>query len=162
MDSIYREIISLSTQGGVSFLKSNSDTGKEREFDYFCKKVLRNEVRKFHNETKRQRVKHFSELSAQEKKHLCVKDDYFNDEQIFIVQGLEIVVKNNCIAKALQNLPERKRDIIILSYFLELTDREIGERLNLIRATVQYQRRVTLQLLKKIMKGGQADEEEKL
>ena len=44
------------------------------------------------------------------------------------------------IAEALQSLPERKRDIILLSYFLELSDREIGDKLNMLRSTVQYQR----------------------
>lgn len=35
----------------------------------------------------------------------------------------------------LWNLPERKRGIIQLSYFLELSDGEIGKKLNLIRTT---------------------------
>ena len=62
------------------------------------------------------------------------------------------------IAGALRNLPERKRDIILLSYFLELSDGEIGKKLNLIRATVQYQRTSTLRELRKMIEGGTDNE----
>jgi DNA-directed RNA polymerase specialized sigma24 family protein len=33
---------------------------------------------------------------------------------------------DDVIAKALERLPERRRDVILLSYFLEFSDREIG------------------------------------
>ncbi|MDR2571941.1 MAG: hypothetical protein LBD23_16815, partial [Oscillospiraceae bacterium] len=59
--------------------------------------------------------------------------------------------------EALRSLPERKRDIILLSYFLELSDGEIGKKLNLIRSTVQYQRTSTLRELKKMMEEENAD-----
>jgi len=39
---------------------------------------------------------------------------------------------------------KRQRDIILLSYFLELSDREIGDKLNMLSATVQYERTSTL------------------
>ena len=130
-------------------MKPHNVLGKQRAFDYFCKKVIKNEVRDFYNEYKRLRETPFSELSAREMEQLYTNDEYFAAEQIFTVLGQEIIVNNERIAEALRNLPERKRDIIILSYFLEMTDREIGEKLNLIRNTVQYQRKSTLQLLKK-------------
>jgi RNA polymerase sigma factor (sigma-70 family) len=60
---------------------------------------------------------------------------------------------DDVIAKALERLPERRRDVILLSYFLEFSDREIGDKLNMLRATVQYQRTRTLQQLKKFMEG---------
>ena len=136
-------------------MKPHNALGKQRAFDYFCKKVIKNEMRKFYRELNHQRETPFSELSARETEQLYTNDEYFAAEQIFMVLGQEIVVNNERIAEALRNLPDKKRDIIILSYFLELTDREIAEKLNLIRNTVQYQRKSTLQLLKKMMKEGQ-------
>ena len=65
--------------------------------------------------------------------------------------GRDVIVNDENIADALRSLPERKRDIILLSYFLELSDGEIGKQLNLIRSTVQYQRTSTLRELKKMM-----------
>jgi len=90
-------------------------------------------------------------LSAQELGQLATTDIYFSAEQIFNVLGLDVIVNSECIATALNNLPQQKRDIILLSYFLELSDAEIGKRLNLIRSTVQYQRTSTLRELKKFM-----------
>jgi RNA polymerase sigma factor (sigma-70 family) len=136
-------------------LKPHNALGKQRAFDYFCKKVIKNEVRDFFNELNKNRETPFSELSARETEQLYTTDKYFAAEQIFTVLGQEIIVNSERVAEALRNLPEKKRDIIILAYFLDMTDREIGEKLNLIRNTVQYQRKSTLQLLKKMMKEGQ-------
>ena len=141
-------------------MKPHNALGKQRAFDYFCKKVIKNEMRKFYRELNQQQQYEtpFSELSARETEQLYTNDVYFAAEQIFTVLGQEVVVYNERIAEALLNLPERKRDIIILSYFLDMTDQEIGEKLNLIRKTVHYQRNSTLQLLKKMMKEGQDHE----
>jgi DNA-directed RNA polymerase specialized sigma subunit len=79
-------------------------------------------------------------------------------EQIFNVLGQDVIVKNERIAEVLQSLDERRRDIILLFYFLDMNDREIGEKLNLIRATVQYQRSATLKELKKLLGEEDADE----
>ena len=111
-------------------MKPHNALGKQRAFDCFCKKVIKNEMRKFYRELNHQRETPFSELSARETEQLYTNDEYFAAEQIFMVLGQEIVVNNERIAEALRNLPDKKRDIIILSYFLELTDREIAEKLN--------------------------------
>ena len=133
---------------------------KQHAFDAFCKKVLRNDVRNYYDEMKRLRDKEvsFSELSERELEQLSTTDKYFATEQTFNVLGNDIIVNDENIAEALRSLPERKRDIILLSYFLELSDREIGKKLNLIRSTVQYQRTSTLRELKKIMEEENADE----
>ena len=133
---------------------------KQHAFDSFCKKVLRNDVRNYYDEMKRLRDKEvsFSELSERELEQLSTTDKYFATEQTFNVLGNDVIVNDENIAEALRSLPERKRDIILLSYFLELSDGEIGKKLNLIRSTVQYQRTSTLRELKKIMEEENADE----
>ena len=142
-------------------MKPNSyEQGKQRVFDSYCKKVLKNEVRDHYDEVKRARKREisFSEMSERELEQLSTTDKYFAFEQIFNVQGNAVVVNDEIIAAALQNLPERKRDIILLSYFLEMSDGEIGDKLNLIRSTVQYQRASTLRELKKIIQEETASE----
>ncbi|WP_442346039.1 sigma factor-like helix-turn-helix DNA-binding protein [Gemmiger formicilis] len=42
------------------------------------------------------------------------------------MSGFDVLVKNELLAEALNALPERKRDIILLSYFLDMSDAEIG------------------------------------
>ena len=127
------------------------ELNKQRVFDSFCKKVLKNEARNIQDEMKRLRENEvsFSELSEQELEQLVTTDVYFATEQIFNVLGDDVVVNDSTIAEALRNLTEQNRDIILLSYFLELSDGEIGKKLNMIRSTVQYRRTSTLRELKK-------------
>ncbi|POR00403.1 hypothetical protein AU468_09670 [Alkalispirochaeta sphaeroplastigenens] len=134
---------------------NNHEQSKQHAFDSFCKKILKHEVRDFYDELKRQRSREasFSDLSTKQMEQLFTEDQYFTTEQLFNVLGLDVVVADDSISDALKGLSERKRDIILLSYFLELTDREIGDKLNMLRASVQYQRTRTLQQLKKIMEG---------
>jgi RNA polymerase sigma factor (sigma-70 family) len=140
-------------KGGEYMNPNDHESDKQRAFDCFCRKVLRNETRSHYSEMKRLRDKEvsISDLSEQELDRLSTTDEYFLSEQTFNVLDRDVIVKNESIAEALRNLPERSRDIILLYYFLELSDGEIGEKLNMIRSTVQYRRTTTLQELKKIM-----------
>lgn len=54
-------------------------------------------------------------------------------------------------------LPLDKRDIILLSYFLDMSDNEIAKLLNMVRSSVAYRRTSTLKLLKELM-GGNTDD----
>ena len=69
----------------------------------------------------------------------------------FDVQGLPVVVNGNILADALAQLPKGKRDVILLSYFLDMTDREISEKLNIVHQTVSKRRRTTLKELRKYL-----------
>lgn len=63
----------------------------------------------------------------------------------------DIAVRDELLAEALQELPEKKRDIVLLSYFLEYSDIEIAQLLNSVRRTVNDQRNKALKDLKKRM-----------
>lgn len=145
-------------------MKSNNhEESKQHAFDSFCKKVLKHEARDYYDELKRQRNREviFSDLSEKEINQLYTNDKYFDTEQNFNVLGLDVIVTDDVIAEVLQSLSERKRDIILLYYFFELSDREIGDKLNMLRATVQYQRTSTLRQLKNLMKGDVYEQEDK-
>ncbi|NMA65561.1 MAG: sigma-70 family RNA polymerase sigma factor [Clostridiaceae bacterium] len=145
-------------------MKPNShEQSKRHTFDSFCKKILKHEARDYYDELKRQRDREvsFSDLSVKQMDQIYTEDKYFVTEQIFNVLGLDVIVSDDVIAGALENLPERKRDIILFSYFLELSDREIGDKLNMLRSTVQYQRTSTLQQLKKFMEEDIYEQQEK-
>ncbi len=132
---------------------------KRHTFDSFCKKILKNEARDYYDELKRQRKYEvpFSELSVQEMEMLFILDDYSINYSNFSVLGYDVAVQSELLAEAITALPKEKRDIVLLSYFLDMTDREIGEMLNLVRSSVQYKRTSSLRELKKFM-GGKADE----
>ena len=83
-----------------------------------------------------------------------IRSDYFR----FQVSGFDVLVKNELLAEALNALPERKRDIILLSYFLDMSDAEIGELLNVVRTTVFRHRKSALAKIKQYLEGKADDE----
>ena len=45
-------------------------------------------------------------------------------------------------------LPSKKRDVLLLSYFLDMNDTEIAEKLKVVGATIHYRRTSSLKELK--------------
>ena len=129
-------------------------------FDAFCKKVLRNEARDYLDELARQRNREisFSDLPVEVMEQLSVCDDYFTDDRTFDVLGNTVQIASDELAEAIAALPKQKRDIILLSYFLDMPDSEIAKALNMVRSSVAYRRSATLKLLRELM-GGKADEQ---
>ncbi len=68
---------------------------------------------------------------------MFVMDEYGVENSHFKVYGYDIEVKDALIAEALQALSERKRNVILLSYFLEMSDADIAREMNLVRSTIQ-------------------------
>ena len=67
------------------------------------------------------------------------------------VLGESVGVTDSDLAEALTALPADRREIVLLSYFFDMTHAEIAERLNMARRTVAYRRTSTLKELKKFM-----------
>ena len=78
-------------------------------------------------------------------------DKYNLETHRFQVLGYDIEVKDALIAEALQTLTEKKRNVILLSYFLDMSDAEIAREMNLVRSTIHEHRKRSLELLKNIM-----------
>ena len=57
---------------------------------------------------------------------MAVWDDYETDYTIFSVCGIDIRVLDDELAEALKKLPERKRNTLLMYYFLEMTESEIA------------------------------------
>ena len=64
----------------------------------------------------------------------------------------EIIVFGDFLAAAINQLPPEKREVILMSYFLGMTDKEIGRHLNLIQQTVFKRRKSALKLLNELLK----------
>ena len=74
----------------------------------------------------------------------------------FILGGDVILIENDLLADALNALPQDNRDILLMYWFLEMADREIAERMNLARRTINNRRLKSYRLLKELM-GGDTD-----
>ena len=131
----------------------NHEEHIQHTFDSYCKKVLKYRALDIRREVKRrsQREVTFSDMSAQELSTLAVEDEYFTNEFIFSILGESIGISDADLAEALNILPADRRDIVLMSYFFDMSDREIAERLNMARRTVAYKRTSTLHELKHIL-----------
>lgn len=122
-------------------------------FNGFCKRVLKNEAINAHRQLRRQQLQEvtFSELAPHDEKQLYTLDTYFENEatEAFNVGGKKITPK--LLADALHSLPEDKRKAVLLYYFMEMSDVEIGELLDIPRSTVQYRRTSSFELLKRYL-----------
>lgn len=141
--------------------KLTSEEDTQRVFDCYCKRILKNEAINIqkHNQYMNSRQVSFSELTPEQLAQICTCDEYSSDYSRFKVLEYDIAVKDELLAEALQELPERKRDIVLLSYFLDYNDVEIAELLNLVRRTVNDQRNKALKDLKNRMEGNQHEQE---
>ena len=130
-------------------MKDSYEHRIQNQFGAFCVRVLKNEARHIQRDyaSLLDQEKPLDELTASELEQTAVWDDYFMDEHVFEVLGLPVVVTGNVLADALAQLPEGKRDVILLSYFLGMTDREISEKLHIVHQTVSKRRLATLKEL---------------
>ncbi len=138
-------------------MKDSNEQRIQNQFGAFCTRVLKNEAKYIQREYNRRRdlEKSMEDLTASELEQAAMMDHYFMDEHVFVVQGLPVVVTGDLLAEALAHLPEDKRDVILLSYFLGLNDRQISERLKVVRQTISKRRLVTLKELREyLMKEG--------
>lgn len=95
----------------------------------------------------------FSELPVEVLEQFAVRDTYFTDSRTFEVIGHSVCIDDETLAEAISALPVDRRDIILLSYFLDMSDAEIANVLNMVRRSVAYRRTSTLKLLKNLMGG---------
>ena len=125
------------------------------QFDRLCQMALKGEAVNYykHMDYRRKHEVTFSELSEKELSKLFTMDEYGTEYHHFEVHGYDIEVKNTLIAEALKELTERKRNVILLSYFMEMSDADIAREMNLVRSTIHEHRTRSLEILKKIMEG---------
>lgn len=125
----------------------------EKQFDSFCRRVLKNE--KLNYERKRRyRLEHeilFSEMTEREMSELKAVDEDMGVMEQFRVLSYNIEIKDELLGAALKHLSDKKRDVLLMSYFLDLPDREIAAEMNLVRSTITYHKSSSIQMLKKIM-----------
>ena len=69
----------------------------------------------------------------------------------FQVLDYDIEVTDTLIAEALHTLTEKKRNVVLLSYFMDMSDADIARKMNLVRSTISEHRKRSLELMRKIM-----------
>ncbi len=131
-------------------MKENNEKRISNQFGAFCTRVLKNEAKNIHKEYANRRKHEVSldSLTQDQVFQLSANDRYFNNQHIFNVLDKEIVVVGNFLADAIRQLPQEKRDIILLSYFADMSDNEIGKLFNTYQQAINRRRLKSLKLLK--------------
>ena len=123
------------------------------QFGSFCVRVLKNKSLNIDkaNSLNDDSIKSLVDLTRDEFLNIAQYDKYFEHDHIFNVSERSVIVKSDLISAALCKISEDHRNIILLSYFLELSDYEIGKIFNMVRRSVTNKRRAALKKLKKII-----------
>lgn len=126
----------------------------ECSFAAFCQVVLRNAVissyRDFGRKQKREVSRDY--LMSETSFEPFVTDNYFekyDKPTVFVVKGQEIIVASERLANALSRLPEQRRTVLLLYFFLGYTDTKIGNEYGRSRSTANYWKHPALKQLRK-------------
>ncbi|MGL5259452.1 MAG: sigma factor-like helix-turn-helix DNA-binding protein [Lachnospiraceae bacterium] len=123
------------------------------QFDRICHLVLEGETVNYFRylDYRRKHEICWSELSEKELNSFFTMDRYEAENYQFRVLDYDIEVKDSLIAEDLQILTEKKRNVILLSYFMGMSDAEIAREMSLVRSTIHEHRKRSLEMLKNIM-----------
>lgn len=77
-------------------------------------------------------------LTEEQLARFSIFDEYSSDYYNFSTNEDDIFVKDFLVAQAIASLSEQKRDIILLSYFLHLTNAAIADLMHLSESTIHY------------------------
>lgn len=116
--------------------------GVPRQFDRFCQMILKGEVMDYyrHLNYMQQNEIGLSALSEEER-----------DYTVFQAMEYDICVKNSLLAEALDSIAEAGRTVVLLAYYLDMSDAEIAEKMHCVRSTSYRIRKQTLKKIKKRM-----------
>ena len=135
----------------------------ERTFNTFCKIVLYHAALGVY---KKLRKKQQFEVSLD---YLCefdfepvtTTDEYFvkcDMPTAFTVCGKTVIMESEQLAAALLRLPEKRREVLFLRYYLSYSDEEIGKICGISRSAVFRRRKIALRLLRKEMEALENEE----
>ncbi|EML4473593.1 TPA: sigma-70 family RNA polymerase sigma factor [Clostridioides difficile] len=125
----------------------------EHQFDSFCKTVLRNYARDIYDENKRRNdyLVSLESLSLAELSKLSILDDYDSNYICMVSYNYNIRIEDVLMAQAIGKLTKRKQDIILLSFFLNMTNADIATLMDLTENTIHYHKTNALKELKELM-----------
>lgn len=146
---------SLYAERGCDDMKPTSfETAIRLQFDTLVKRVIDCTVKNYQKELERRAKREvlFCELPEIVVQSFAIEDEYDLIEKIcFVACGIEVLVQKSELSEALEKLPEIKRNVLLLSYFEELSDQTIAELMDVTRNGIYKRRQSALQLMKELL-----------
>ena len=136
---------------------SSFQTTIENQFDYICKRAMDDErkdyIKALSRQSKRETL--FSDMGDYLVSQFATVDNYPSDFHFFTLNDSSVGVESDLLSEALRNLTDKKREIILLYYFMDMNDTEIADLLKLNRSTVYRHRTSGLAFIKEFMEGNE-------
>ena len=128
----------------------------ERTFNAFCKIALYHAALGAYKKIRKKQQFEVSldYLREFDFEPVTTTDEYFVKYDIptaFTVRGETVIVESELLAAALLRLPEKRREVLLLWYYLGYSDEEIGKICGISRSAVFRRRKIALRLLRKEM-----------
>ena len=146
---------SAGMEGGEDLeLSPSQKTSIRYQFEVFCKKVIRGERCDYLRQVLRRAEQEvsFSDMPFDTLLRIGMSDDYPSSHYVFETQGHQISIADERLGEALSQIESAGRNLLLLAYFLDLNDREIGALLGIPRSTIQRRRQRFLDQMKQLLK----------
>lgn len=126
---------------------------QQQTFDSFAKKVIRNKSIDILREYSRraEREVSLSEMPISDILGMSINDTYRTYCKIYNVRGNIVRIYDPDIGEVLQHITPQRRDVILLGFFMDYNDSEIGKLLSIDHRTVKYRRSAALRRLRELM-----------
>ena len=126
----------------------------ERTFNAFCKIVLYHAALGIYKKIRRKQQFEVSldYLREFDFEPIATTDEYFVKYDMpttFPVRGETVIVESEQLAAALLRLPEKRREVLFLRYYLGYSDTEIGRLFGVCRSTIFRRRKRSLRFIRK-------------
>ena len=127
------------------------------QFDCLMRKVIDRTVKDYHKELGRRAKREiaFSDLPEMEIETFGFIEENYYDFTVFDVFGTEVRVFDEQLCEAIKRLSEQRRNILLMSYFLEIPDIQISDILGITRTSVYRNRMQTLKLIRAMYEEGE-------
>ena len=128
----------------------------EMTFEAYIKAAIDYALRRYHKQRARQAEREISlddlpdYLASRESEKMTAIEDG-TVSVTFEVAGIKVVVHDPDLVNALRYLVPQKRNIMLLAYFLEKSDAEIGRELKITKSTVQRRRASALKRMERLL-----------
>ena len=128
----------------------------ERTFNAFCKIVLYHAALNAYKKIRRKQqfevlLDYLREFDFEP---VTILDEYFVKNSVptpFAVRRKSVIVESEQLATALLRLPETRREVLFLRYYLGYSDEEISKMCGISRSAVFRRRKIALHLMRKEM-----------
>ena len=132
----------------------------EKQFDHYCKIVIAGKKKDInrHKFYISQHERTFSDLTINEYNQLSSMDKYSVFNKKISADGYTFEIEDDLLFEALSFLPEEKRKVVLLSYWLDMTDEEIAQDLNIVRSTINYMKISSINSMRRFLEANNYDE----